>query len=86
MRLTDAYKLFEKTLSHDPAVADRDDDPLVLAKLRAEIIDCIDYCDRQIQNAESNIAIAEECMNNYKQAQAMFEKLLACCKGAENDT
>ena len=86
MRPTEAFKLFEKNLRHDPATADCDDDPLVLAKLRAEIIDCLDYCDRQIQNAEANIAIAEECMNTYRQAQAMFEKLLARCKGAENDT
>lgn len=83
MRLIDAYKLLEENVNSDSAEVNCNDDPITV--LRAKIIESIDYCDRQIQNAEENIAIAEECINTYKQAQAMFERLLACCKGAEND-
>ena len=84
MQLTDACKLLEENANNDPAIANCNDEPITV--LRTKIIECIDYCDRQIQNAKENIMTAEECINTYEQAQAMFEKLLACCKGAENDT
>lgn len=83
MQLTEAYKLLEENANNDPADVNCNDDPITV--LRAKIIESIDYCDRQIELSKENIAVAEECMRTYEQSRSMFERLLACCKGAEND-
>lgn len=83
MRLIDADKLIEGRANNDPVVIACNAEPT--SKIVDRIMESIDYCDRQIELSKENIAVAEECMRTYEQSRSMFERLLANCKGAEND-